>query len=413
MATASISSSNYPNVFEAELPSIAYEHFRNPDEAHQLIAQVRERSPIAIGPHGPEALTYELVQAVLRSEHFATPPGLGLDMQGITSGPVWDRAFQGILSLRGEPHQRLRRLVSKAFAPRAVTRMHSLSIKTITNLVDPVSHKGNCDVVSDIALQYPIPIICALLGTPPEDWQFFSDCIDGITKLFAWNVVNDAPEIEKAWDALDAYIDAMVTERRAAPADDLISDLIQAEDHGDRLTHDELLMLATNLLSAATHSMRNQLAAAVQVLCDHPDQWTLLAQHPELAPAAVDEIMRYYPVIWAPFRQAVDDVELGGLTIPAGTLVIANTAAANRDPATYDDPDRFDITREDPAPMLSFSWGPHYCLGSHLAKIELSEALRVITRRMPNPSRRGRAPWKPIVGITGPTSLPIEFDPGY
>ena len=155
----------------------------------------------------------------------------------------------------------------------------------------------------------------------------------------------------------------MIAHRRHALTDDLISELIRAEDDGDRLTHDELLMLAAVLLIAGTDTTRNQLAAAVQVLCDHPDQWALLAEHPELAPNAVEETMRHSPVVFATMRIAVDDVELGGVLIPAGTLVIANTAAANRDPAVYDDPDRLDITREAPPAMLTFGGGVHYCLG--------------------------------------------------
>jgi cytochrome P450 len=123
--------------------------------------------------------------------------------------------------------------------------------------------------------------------------------------------------------------------------------------------------------------------------------------------------MRHSPVVFATLRVAVDDVELGGVLIPAGTLVIANTGAANRDPAVYADPDRLDITREAPPAMLTFGGGVHYCLGSHLARLELAEALTVITRRMPNPRRTSPAPWKPLTGMSGPTTLPIEFDPGH
>jgi cytochrome P450 len=119
--------------------------------------------------------------------------------------------------------------------------------------------------------------------------------------------------------------------------------------------------------------------------------------------------MRYYPVVFGTLRRAVDDVELGGVVIPAGTLVIANIAAANRDPEVYTDPGCLDITRDDAPPVLTFGGGLHYCLGSHLARLELSEALRVITRCMPNPRRSGPAPWKAITGITGPATLPIEF----
>ena len=401
-----------PSVFDAGLPTVAYDHLRDPDEAHRVIADARRQAPIAIGPHGPEVLSYELVRTVLRDPRFVTVQGLTLAVQGITSGPLWDRAVRNILGLDGDEHRRLRRLVSTAFAPRGAERLRDLIVATITELVEPLTRVGSCDVVADIARGYPTPIICALLGVPRQDWQLFSDWADDIKKLFDWNVADDGPAILAAWEQLDAYLENLVAERRHHLTDDLISDLIRAEDGGEHLTHSELLMLAGALLIAGTDTTRNQLAAAVQVLCDHPDQWALLAEHPELASNAVHEVMRYYPIVFGTIRRAADAVELDGVIIPAGTLVVLSTAAANRDPAVYRDPHRFDITSADPPPMLTFGGGVHYCLGAHLARLELTEALRVITRRMPNPARTAPAPWKAMSGITGPIELAIEFDPG-
>jgi cytochrome P450 len=405
--------SNCPSVFDAGLPAIAYDHLTDPDEAHRVLSQARRRAPTAMGPHGPEVLTYELVHTVLRDTRFITARGLGLDVQGITSGPLWDRATSNILGLDGDAHHRLRRLVSKAFAPRAAERLRTLAIEIITDLVSRVTPVGACDVVIDIARRYPTPVICALLGAPPEDWQKISDWVDDIKKLFEWNVANDGPAILAAWDQLDAYLEDLIARRRASLTDDLISELIRCEADGDRLTHDELLMLGATLLGAGTDTTRNQLAAAVQVLSAHPDQWALLAQRPELAASAVHELMRFRPVIFGSIRQAAEDVDLAGIRIPAGTIVFANTAAANRDPDVYHDPDRLDITREDPPAMLTFGGGVHYCLGAHLARLELTEALRVITQRMPNPRLTGPTPWPGMAGITGPRSVPLEFDPGH
>ncbi|OBH16265.1 cytochrome P450 [Mycolicibacter sinensis] len=405
-----VPTSSRPDIFSADLPRLAYDHLHDPDAAHQRIAAARQLAPLAMGPHGPEILSYELVRTVLRDPRFATARGLGLDLQGITSGPLWDRAVRNILSLDGEQHHRLRRLVSKAFAPRSAGRLQSLIIAVITDLVAPLTPRGRCDVVSEIARRYPTPIICALLGVPRQDWQLFSDWTDDIKKIFDWNVGNDAPAILAAWQSLDAYLEKLVAARRANLTDDVLSDLIRAEDDGDRLAHAELLMLAATLLGAGTDTTRNQLAAAVQALCDHPEQWAALAERPELAPRAAEELMRYYPVVFGTLRKAVDDVELGGVIIPAGTLVVANIAAANRDPEVYTHPGRLDITRGDAAPVLTFGGGLHYCLGSHLARLELIEALRVITRCLPNPRRSGPAPWKAIIGITGPVTVPIEFN---
>ena len=402
-----------PSVFAAGLPEIDYEHCQSPDEAHQIISEARRQAPVAIGPHGPELLSYELVRSVLRDPRFRVPQGMFLASQGITSGPLWDRVATNLISLDGAAHHRLRRLVSKAFTPRATARLRTTIVDVITQLVDRHTGTGHCEVVTDIARQYPIPIICALLGAPSEDWELFSDWTDDIFKVFAWNVAAHERVILAAWEKLDAYIDGMVANRRQTLTDDLVSELIRAEDDGDHLSADELRMLVSGLLLAGTDTTRNQVAASVHVLCDHPDQWALLARHPELATNAVEETMRHSPIAGAALRTALEDVELAGVMIPAGTLVIANTAAANRDPAVYDDPDRLDITREGAPAMQTFGAGMHYCLGANLARLELAEALSVMTRRMPNARRTGPAPWKPLTGLSGPATLPIEFDTGH
>jgi cytochrome P450 len=402
-----------PSVFDAGLPTIDYEHCRSLDEAHAIISQARRQAPLAIGPHGPELLTYELVRTVLRDPRFRVPQGMFLASQGITTGPLWERVATNLISLDGPAHQRLRRLVSKAFTPRATARLSTTILEVITELVDRHTTTGRCEVVNDIARQYPIPIICALLGASAEDWQQFSDWTDDIFKAFSWDVAAHERTILASWEELDAYIDDMVAQRRHTLTDDLISELIRAEDDGDHLNAEELRMLAAGLLMAGTDTTRNQLAASVHVLCDHPDQWALLSRHPELANNAVEETMRHSPIVGFALRIALEDVHIAGVMIPAGTLVVANTAAANRDPAFYDDPDRLDITRKDAPAMQSFGAGMHYCLGANLARLELAEALAVMTQRMPNAHRTGPAPWKALTGISGPATLPIEFDPGH
>ncbi len=411
--TIAIDRSSYPSVFDAGLPEIDYEHCQSPDEAHTIIRQARQQASIAIGPHGPELLTYELVHAALRDPRFRVPQGMFLAAQGITSGPLWDRVSKLIISVDGEEHRRLRRLVSKAFTPRATARLRATVVDVITALVDRHAADGRCDVVTDIARKYPIPIICALLGAPAEDWELFSHWTDDIFKVFDWNVAAHERAILAAWEDLDAYIDEMVARRRHTLTEDLISELIRAEEEGDRLSTDELRMLAAGLLTAGTDTTRNQVAASVHVLCDHPDQWALLGRHPELAAKAVEETMRHSPIAFGTLRTAVEDVELAGVVIPEGTLLLPNTAAANRDPAVYRDPDRLDITRDGAPAMQTFGGGMHYCLGAHLARLELAEALAVMARRMPNARRIGPAPWKPLTSLSGPTTLPIEFDAGH
>lgn len=402
--------SHAPSVFDAGLPVIDYEDLQDPAEAHAVFKAAREQSPIAIGPHGPELLTYELVHTALRDPRFHVPPGFVLAAQGVTSGPLWDRVAMNLLSLDGEEHHRLRRLVSKAFAPRSAARLKPTIKAVITDIVAPLIARGRCDVVTDIAQQYPIPVICALLGTDRRDWKLFSDWTDDIMKTFGWSAAAEQETILRSWQELDDYLDEMIVVRSADLTDDVLSDLIRAEDDGDKLTHDEVLMMASGLLMAGTDTTRNQVAAAVDTFCAHPDQWALLADRPELAPGAVEEVLRHSPIAAGTFRSADVDVELAGVTIPAGTLIVANAASANRDPAVFDDPDRFDITRHPESAPLTFGGGVHFCLGSHLARAELVEALTVLPRRMRNIRRNGPAPWKPMTGLSGPLTLPVAFD---
>lgn len=402
-----------PTVFEAGLARI---DTMSPDydaDPHGHNRAALERGPIAMGTFGPEALSYEAVHTVLRDRRFRMPSGLALELQGITSGPVWDRATRSILALDGAPHQRLRRLVVKAFMPRATERLRATMVDVINDTLDRVTPSGRCDVVTEVARSYPTAIVCELLGAPRGDVGLFAAWSDDIFKILGFNVANDAPDIERAFEEFDAYLDAMIEDRRASLTDDLISDLIRAEEEGDRLTHDELRMLAGAILSAGTDTTRNQLAAAVEVFAAHPEQWELLAHEPERAAAAVEEVMRHSPAIFGTMRVADEDVELCDVVVPAGTVIGAMTSAANRDPAVFPAPEVFDITRAPTAPMLTFGGGIHYCLGVHLAKAELAEALVVMARRMPGLRRAGPAPWKPTFGISGPSTLPVEFEPGH
>ncbi|MCV7348257.1 cytochrome P450 [Mycolicibacterium rhodesiae] len=405
-------SNTAPSVFDADLPTFSYGLDATPNDIFDDLRAAQSRAPIAIGPLGPEILSYDLTREILRDNRFRLPPGITLAAQGITSGPLFDKLATSLLGLNGAPHVRLRKLVSKAFTPRATSRLTDTIHDVVNGLIDRVMDAGRCDVVTDIARPYPTPIMCALLGAPQEDWQLFADWTEEIFKAFNFqpDANFDESEIMRAWGELDAYVDDMVAARRNNLTDDLLSELIRAESDGDRLNLDELRGLVAGFLMAGTDTTRNQLAASVQVLCEHPDQWAELGEQPELAMQAVEESMRHSPAACIVPRAAVEDAEFGGYLFPAGTFVFANTFVANRDPAIYDDADRFDISRKDVPAILTFGGGAHYCLGANLARRELAEALVVLTRRLPTPHRAGPAPWKSVLGMTGPTTLPIEFD---
>jgi cytochrome P450 len=401
-----------PSVFDADLPTFSYDLTATPHDILDDVRSAQSRAPIAIGPIGPEILSYELAREILRDNRFRMPPGITLASQGITSGPLYDKLMSSLLALDGPPHTRLRKLVSRAFTPRATSRLTDTIHEVVNGLIDQVAEAGRCDVVADIARPYPAPIMCALIGAPRADWQLFSQWTDEVFKAFSFQTDAgfDEAAIIRAWSELDAYVDDMVAARRNHLTDDLLSELIRAESDGDRLNLDELRMLVAGFLMAGTDTTRNQLAASVQVLCDHPDQWAKLGDQPELAMQAVEESMRHSPAVCLAPRAATDDVEFAGYTFPAGTFVLVNTFAANRDPAIYDEADRFDIARQDLPAILTFGGGAHYCLGANLARRELAEALTILTQRLSAPHRVGPAPWKSLLGMSGPTTLTIEFD---
>lgn len=403
-----------PSVFEAGLPTLEYDVTESPHEVCDRIRAAQRMGPIAIGPFGPEVLSYELARGVLRDTRFVIPPGLHLSAQGVTSGPLWDRVVGSIICAEGAEHHRLRSLVSRAFTPRATARLHETIGEVVNELIDSVADAGRCDVVTDIARHYPIPIICALLGAPRGSWAQFERWAEAIFKMvnFSVNIADEMPVILRGWAELDAYVDDMVAERRHQLTGDLLSDLIRAEDptfRGDRLNADELRSTVAGLLLAGTDTTRNQLAASMQVLLDHPEQWAMLREHPDLAVSAVEESMRHSPAVCNTVRTVNEDVEFGGCTFPKNTYIFVNSFAANRDPDVYQDPDHFDITRKGAPAVLTFGGGVHYCLGANLARLELAEGLKIMAHRLPDARRVGPAPWKPMLGMSGPTSLPIEF----
>jgi cytochrome P450 len=315
--------------------------------------------------------------------------------------------------MEGSEHTRLRRLASPAFTPRATDRLRPFMRAVVDGLVDEFASRGTCELVADLCEPYPIPIICELLGAPKEDWKLFSGWATDIFRIFNNDIANDLDAIETAMRELDAYVRAMVEERRSRPADDLLSHMIAVEEEGDRLSTDELVMMTEAVLMAGTDTTRNQLACSVALLAQHPEQWARLAERPDLAPNAVEESMRYLGAVRGTARVASEDIEYRDVTFPAGTLVMISLAAANLDDRVWPDPDRFDIEREPgSAGQMTFGSGIHFCLGAALARAELQEALTVLARRLPNLELDGPIGWKPPnVGIWGPSRLPLRFTP--
>ncbi|GAC1312188.1 MAG: cytochrome P450 [Acidimicrobiales bacterium] len=381
------------------------------DESLRAMQAASRQHWLARTPMGYLVTRHEDVVALLRDRRFHSALSLIPQLAGIDDDQFLQRRRQSILSMEGDAHTRVRRIVSGAFTPRRADRLRPFMREVIGRLVDTVAAQGRCEFVADICEPYPIPIICELLGAPQDDWKLFSDWATDIFRIFNNNLAEDMHAINRASAELDDYVRDLISGRRSHPGDDLLSDLIAAEEQGDRLDTDEVVMLAEAVLMAGTDTTRNQLACSVALFTRDPDQWRLLAERPELAPRAVEETMRLLGAIRGTARFASVDVEYRDVLFPAGTLVAASLASANRDPEVWPLDDTPDITRDaGSTAQLTFGSGIHYCLGAALARAELQEALPLLARRMPDLTLSAPIEWKPAtVGIWGPARMPLRF----
>jgi len=397
-------------ISDADIPVISTEQPVSEVERRESLRQLTEGHWIARADLGYVITTHDDCAAMLRDRRWFSALSLIAETQNYDD-PEWSkRDRKSILSTEGEDHQRIRRIVSSAFTPKSADRLRPFMRGVVNELLDPICERGHSEFVADVCEPYPIPIICELLGAPREDWELFSRLAVDIFRVFNGNLSEDAPKIIAASEEMDAYMLDLISKRRSDPRDDLLSDLIAAEEEGDRLSTDELLSMANALLLAGTDTTRNQLACAVALFAQHPDQFELLRDKPELTPGAVEEVMRCLGAVRGTGRFASEDIVYREVLFPKGTLIFPNFVAANHDIDKFANPTDFDITREAGAPHLTFGSGAHFCLGAFLARAELQEAFTVMARRLPDLRLDGEISWKPLKnGIWGPETLPIAF----
>jgi len=379
------------------------------DATHALIAGGGwlSQTPISYS-----VLDHEAVRDLLRDPRLRTMGTAVLDLQGITGGPIREWSSRMLLNIEGPDHTRQRRLVSRAFTPRAVDRLRPLMRDYVEERARAMAAKGGGDAVTELAEAYPIAVICALVGAPAEDWPRFSAWTSSVFKVFNFQFSGEIGEIETAITELDAYIEALIERRRDQPADDLLSTLLAAEDDGERLSHRELVDLVSALLLAGTDTTRNQLGLGLIELAAKPDEWARLVADPTLVPLAVEELLRFRPTVAATPRVVVEELEYRGVTFPVGTLLTLVMESANRDPAKVTCPMDLDVGAERGSfQLLSFGNGAHYCLGANLARAELVEAFDVLARTWRSFELAGEPVMKPPLGLSGPLSLPLEVTP--
>jgi cytochrome P450 len=401
------------DVSELDLPYIDLVSAQTRDERRRLLDSVRRSNHwLARTPGGYMITTYEDSVALLRDRRFFQFAAKLAEFAGVTDADFLARRRPSILTTEGDEHARLRRLIAPAFTPKAAARFRPAMREVLDALLDPFTPTGRIELVADVCEPYPIPIICRLLGAPEEDWRLFSTWASDLLRIFNFNFSEDLPLIMKAQDEVGAYVRELIEQRRRRPAEDLLTDLIAAEEAGDRLSTEELESMAVAVLIAGTDTTRNQLACAVALFTEYHEQWELLGERPELAPRAVEECMRYLGAVGGTLRFASEDVEFKGIRFPKDTVIGASFVAGNRDESVFPDPETFDITKEASAAQLTFGSGIHYCLGAWLARAELQEALPMLARRLPEMTVDGVIEWKPnTVGIWGPARLPLAFAP--
>ena len=398
---------------DLQIPKVPLIVDQQRSDRHALLRGIAKESWLARTDIGYSVLTYESVMGILRDKRWHSATGMVAQLQGITDEAFLGRRQVSILNAEGEVHVRLRRLVAPAFSPRSADRLRPFMRETVNSLLDPFAASGKAEVVSDICEPYPIPIICELLGAPKEDWKLFSRLASEILLIFSDNLAQNMPVFLNAQQELEKYTEGLIEKRRSVPADDLITDLIAAEEAGDKLNTEELTMMVDAVIVGGTDTTRNQLGLALALFAEYPEQWALLGKDPSLAQRAVEEVLRFSGAVGGTIRFASEDIEYNGVLFPKGTFMSTSMSTGNYDASVFPTPETFDITREPVGqPHLSLGAGIHYCLGASLARAELQEAFTVLSQRMLNLELDGPVVYKPSgIGIFGPASLPVKFTP--
>jgi cytochrome P450 len=359
------------------------------DDAAQFYADLRGMGPVGGNRLIGASAHHDVVNHILRSEAFRADPG-GAPTQWLNKimlaaidpralGPV---DIPSLLAIEPPQHNRIRRLVTHAFTPRAIAGYADTIREIAEGLLDRAGDRF--DLIDDYASRLPVAVIARIMGIPDDMHDELlgigNDAALTLDPALSWR---DFRAADRAIRRADRLLGEHITELRRQPGDDLLSQLVQISDGGDRLTDQELRVNTLLLLGAGFETTVNLIGNAVALLLEHPDQLAGLRADPAGWPNAVDEVLRYDSPVQVTVRVAREDTDLAGRPIKAGRPIVLMLAAANRDPAVFADPDRFDVTRPDARLHLAFSAGIHYCLGAQLARLEAAIALQTLFERFP------------------------------
>jgi cytochrome P450 len=416
-------------VDDLELPAFDYmDPSMRGDRFHAAMSELRSRGWLAKGPFGYVVLDRESAEFFLRTR-AAIFPGMKIaEIFGVSEGPLYEQMRLNILHVNGADHSRLRSLVAPALSPRAVERYRPVMRGFLEGLLEQAVVRSaaegegegtvRCEFVEAFAKPYPSQVIAAVMGAPLQDAPRLHHWSNWIQRQFdAASMANEREGIERAVEEFYEYAQALVRSRRQSPGEDLISTLIEAADPShppERLSDVECVNLVFNVLAGGVDTSQSQLAHAVRLLAEHPDQWALLVEDPSLADQAVEEALRYEPITPFTARILTEEVTFRDVSFPEGTIVMVCAFTGNRDlggdAAGQNGPDVFDITADrGGARTLTFGAGVHYCLGANLARAELQEGLTFLAERAHGLQLEGEPVYDSVSGIYGLAELPISF----
>ena len=382
-------------------------------DPYPLLHRLRADDPVHFSEfiNGWVLTRYEDAIAYLRDRRFSRVQYLDQMRAKFGDQPIL-KLQAGELAFNDLPnHTMLKGLAAKAFSPSAIAAARPNLEARVDEVLDGLSGAGHMDVIADFAYPLPADAISAMVGVPREDWAMLRGCVDGV--ILSRGIVRTTAmmaEGDRSARQFMDYLRSLVRERRARPQSDLMSAMLGAEERGRRLSDDEVVTMAEQLFTAGHGTTRNLIGSAILALIENPAEFTRLREDPGLIGSAIEEALRFDSPTQAPNPQvATEDVELGGRRISKGDVVTILIGAANRDPAKFPEPDRFDIARAD-GEHLAFSHGAHYCLGASLARLQAQIAVGAIVRRMPRLRlASGTLKWKTMGRFRGLESLPVEF----
>ncbi len=372
------------------------------------VRAAREHGWYACTEYGLAILRYDEVKALLTDRRLRQGSAAWPAHNGVTEGPFVDWWTGILLNLEGSDHARLRRLLAPAFAPRAIEALIPRFRSLAAELIDRFADRGRCEFVTEFAEPYAARAIAIVLGLPEQRWRSIAEWSSEIGLALTVEIRPRLARIEAALAGLFGYADELIAAKLAEPGDDFVTRLVEAQHEGDGLSEQELRSSLVLLAFGGMDTTRNQLGLALQTFAEHPAQWRLLGERPELSRPAVAEVMRVNPTITWITREASEDLDFQGLRIAAGTTLHLLTESAGSDPRQCPEPG-FDIAAERPR-NFGFGAGVHHCIGHYVARTDIAEALALLAQRLPPPRLAGEVRSLPPSGNTGPTELPIAFD---